>query len=124
MPRSGKTATPDEAPTLLDDVFPALANPVRRRILQLLLQGPRSVNTLAAHFDMARPSVSEHLKVLRDSGLVTERKVGRERHYSLCQAPLREISNWLHPYETYWRERLRLLHDTVMEEDEADREGR
>jgi DNA-binding transcriptional ArsR family regulator len=121
MPRSGKVATPDGVPTLLDDVFPALANPVRRRILQLLLGGPRSVNNLAAHFDMARPSVSEHLKVLRDSGLVTERKVGRERHYSLCQAPMQEISNWLHPYEVYWRDRLRLLRDTVMEE-EADRQ--
>ncbi|MDA0643826.1 ArsR/SmtB family transcription factor [Nonomuraea ferruginea] len=123
MPRSGKTTTPDGVPTLLDDVFPALANPVRRRILQLLLAGPHSVNNLAAHFDMARPSVSEHLKVLRDAGLVTERRVGRERHYSLCRAPLEEISNWLHPYEVYWQDRLRLLRDTVVEE-EADQAGR
>ncbi|MBP2702967.1 winged helix-turn-helix transcriptional regulator [Microbispora sp. RL4-1S] len=123
MPRSGKTTTPDGVPTLLDDVFPALANPVRRRILQLLLQGPRSVNSLAAHFDMARPSVSEHLKVLRDSGLVTEQKIGRERHYSLCQAPMLEISNWLHPYEVYWRDRLRLLRDTVMEEESGSQDG-
>lgn len=123
MPRSGKAATPDGVPTLLDDVFPALANPVRRRILQLLLEGPRSVNSLAAHFDMARPSVSEHLKVLRDSGLVTERRDGRQRLYSLCQAPMQEISNWLHPYEVYWQDRLRLLRDTVMEEEANQQDG-
>ncbi len=84
--------------SLLDAVFPALANPTRRRLLQLLLQGPHSVKSLTSHFDMTRPSLSEHLKVLLDSGMVTERKLGRERHYSLEQAPLQELDNWLHRY--------------------------
>ena len=55
---------------LTDDVFTALANPVRRELLRLLLSGPRTVNDLASHFDMRRPSVSEHLRVLRESPVV------------------------------------------------------
>lgn len=109
--------TSERDDSLLDAVFPALANPTRRRLLQLLLEGPQSVKSLAEHFDMARPSVSEHLKVLLVSGMVKERKVGRERHYSLDEGPMREISDWLHPYEAYWRDRLRTLR-MVVEEDE------
>jgi DNA-binding transcriptional ArsR family regulator len=105
---------------VLDRVFPALANPTRRRLLQLLLNGPHSVNSLAQHFDMARPSVSEHLKVLLDSGMVTERKMGRERHYSLSPVPMREIADWLHPYEVYWRERLQLLRATLEAEEDDE----
>jgi DNA-binding transcriptional ArsR family regulator len=81
------------------DVFAALASPVRRSLLGLLLDGPLPVNELAGHFDMRRPSVSEHLRVLRDAGLVVERKVGRQRLYQLDAEPLREVSDWLGPYE-------------------------
>jgi DNA-binding transcriptional ArsR family regulator len=63
-----------------DIVFAALANPTRRDILDMLLGGERTVVALAERFDMARPSVSEHLKVLRDCGLVAEHKHGRFRH--------------------------------------------
>ena len=63
------------------DVFAALASPVRRELTALLLDGPRPVNDLAAHFSMSRPSVSEHLKVLRDAGLVhSERDGTHVRH--------------------------------------------
>ncbi|PSL06839.1 DNA-binding transcriptional ArsR family regulator [Haloactinopolyspora alba] len=100
-------------PDLNDDVFAALASPVRRALLTLLLDGPRTVNELAAHFDMRRPSVSEHLKVLRDAELVSERRVGRERHYSLEAGPLMELQEWLHPYERFWRERMAGLRDVL-----------
>jgi DNA-binding transcriptional ArsR family regulator len=99
--------------TRTDDVFAALANPARREVLRLLLEGPRTVNDLASHFDMRRPSVSEHLRVLRDAGLVSERKVGRERHYRLEAKQLMELQEWLHPYERFWRERLKSLHDVL-----------
>lgn len=98
-----------------DDVFAALANPTRRELLRLLLDGPRTVNDLASHFDMRRPSVSEHLRLLRDAGLVTERKVGRERHYRLEAGPFMEIQEWLHPYERMWRERMKALRDVLDE---------
>jgi Predicted transcriptional regulators len=95
------------------DVFAALASPVRRRILSLLLEGPRPVQDIAAHFDMRRPSVSEHLKVLRVSGLVTEDKQGRRRYYALRPAPLQEVSEWLSPYERFWRARMAALRDVL-----------
>ncbi|MBV9383969.1 MAG: helix-turn-helix transcriptional regulator [Streptosporangiaceae bacterium] len=106
----------DQAPATADDVFAALASPVRRDLLRLLLGGTRTVNELAAHFDMSRPSVSEHLRVLRDARLVSERKAGRERHYSLEPRPLLELRDWLNPYEKFWRQRMRALRDALEEE--------
>ncbi|WP_329336424.1 metalloregulator ArsR/SmtB family transcription factor [Streptomyces sp. NBC_00663] len=93
-----------------DRVFAALANATRREVLRLLRDGgPQPVQALAAHFDMARPSLSEHLKVLRDAGLVAEQRSGRQRIYRLEAAPLAEVQDWLHPYERFWRGRLREL---------------
>src|SRR4051812_10927657 len=93
----------------MSDVFAALASPVRREILGLLLTGPHPVNTLAEHFDLRRPSVSEHLKVLRDAGLVSEQRDGRHRYYRLEGARLEEVRDWLAPYEQFWRGKLRDL---------------
>jgi len=104
------------------DVFAALASPVRRQILELLIDGPQPVNSLAAHFDMRRPSVSEHLRVLRDAGLVTEQRDGRHRHYRLEAAPLSEVRDWLSPYERFWRTKLRNLRD-LLDETDGDRAG-
>ncbi|MGH3319230.1 MAG: ArsR/SmtB family transcription factor [Streptosporangiaceae bacterium] len=100
----------------VDDVFGALASPIRRELLRLLLDGPHTVNGLASHFAMRRPSVSEHLKVLRDAGLVAERKRGRERYYQLEAGPLMELQEWLSPYERFWRERLASLRGLLDEE--------
>jgi DNA-binding transcriptional ArsR family regulator len=98
------------------DVFSVLASPVRRSLLDLLAERPHSVEELAAHFDMRRPSVSEHLKVLKDSGLVHERRSGRRRIYGLDATPLQEVADWLHPFERFWRERLRALSDLLDEQ--------
>jgi DNA-binding transcriptional ArsR family regulator len=100
------------------DVFAAVASPVRRQVLSLLLDGrPRPVQELAGHFDMRRPSLSEHLKVLKDAGLVVERRAGRQRLYALRAEPLREVAEWLHPYERFWREKLANLRDLLDEEE-------
>jgi DNA-binding transcriptional ArsR family regulator len=98
-----------------DDVFAALASPARREVLRLLLDGPRTVNDIASHFEMRRPSVSEHLRVLREAGLAGERRVGRERHYHLEPRPLMDLREWLDPYERFWRERLKALHGVLEE---------
>ena len=66
---------------------------------------------LAAHFAMRRPSVSEHLRVLKDAGLVSERRAGRQRYYHLEPQPLQELSQWLSPYERFWRHKLSALRD-------------
>ena len=90
------------------DVFAAVASPVRRALLGLLLdRGPLPVHQLAAHFAMSRPSVSEHLKVLKDAGLVREHKSGRHRYYQLEPQPLTELAQWLTPYERFWRQAIR-----------------
>jgi DNA-binding transcriptional ArsR family regulator len=102
-----------------DEMFAALASPARRELLQLLLSGSLTVNELAAHFDMQRPSVSEHLKVLKDVGLVSERKSGRQRHYQLEPRPLMELKDWLDPYERFWRDRMKALRDVLNEEEES-----
>jgi DNA-binding transcriptional ArsR family regulator len=99
---SGPVAEPAQ-----DRIFAALASPVRREVLRLLReQGPQPVAQLAAHFAMARPSFSEHLRVLRDAGLASETRVGRQRLYRLEAAPLAALQDWLTPFERFWRDRL------------------
>lgn len=99
-----------------DDVFAALANPTRRALLDLLRERPQPVAELADRFDMRRPSVSEHLKVLRDAGLVVDERRGRQRIYRVEPAPLVEVAEWLHPYEAFWRDRLAGLRRLLDEE--------
>ena len=94
-------------------VFAALANPVRRRLLELLVDGPRTAGDLARQFELSRPAVAEHLRVLRLAELVAEQPSGRERHYHLTAEPLADVGAWLHPFERYWRDRLRSLADML-----------
>ncbi|MEU9137155.1 metalloregulator ArsR/SmtB family transcription factor [Streptomyces sp. NPDC048404] len=97
-----------------DQLFAALANATRREVLRLLReQGPQPVQALADHFAMRRPSLSEHLKVLREAGLVSEERAGRQRIYRLEAAPLADVQDWLHPYERFWRDRLKGLGDLL-----------
>lgn len=101
------------------DVFTAIANPARREVLRLLRdEGPHPVARLAQRFDMSRPSLSEHLRLLKDAGLVTERRDGRQRFYSLRADPLNELAGWLAPYERFWRDRLHDLADMLDADDD------
>jgi DNA-binding transcriptional ArsR family regulator len=89
--------------------YAALAAPPRRRILDLLRDGERSVNDLVARLGLSQPGVSKHLRVLREAGLVEVRPQGRERWYGLRAQPLAEVAEWLEPYRAYWSERLDAL---------------
>jgi DNA-binding transcriptional ArsR family regulator len=91
------------------DVFGAISHPARRQMLDLLAETDRSVNTIAGHFQMSRPAVSQHLRILLDAGLVTERRRGRERHYCLVPAQLGPVREWLAHYERFWDDRLQRL---------------
>jgi len=84
----------------------ALADPTRRRIVELLADGERSAGEVAAHFRTSRPGVSRHLRVLRDHGLVRARTEGRRRLYSLEPSPLAELDDWLGRYRSFWENRL------------------
>jgi DNA-binding transcriptional ArsR family regulator len=89
--------------------YAALAEPSRRRILDLLRGGERSVNDLAGRLKRSQPGVSKHLKVLRDAGLVEVRPDGKRRWYALRAEPLAEVAEWLEPYRVHWTERLDAL---------------
>lgn len=103
-----------------EDVFTAMASPSRRRLLELLADGPRTAGDLASQFELSRPAVAEHLQVLRRAALVRDEPVGRQRLYYLEPAPLAQVSEWLQPFERFWRERLRSLAD-LLENEEGSR---
>lgn len=95
------------------DVFQAIADPTRRKLLHLLGDGEQPVNALSVHFPMSRPAVSKHLRILSDAGLVKDRKVGRETRYRLEPEPLRELQRWLAYFEQYWDNKLAALKQYV-----------
>ncbi len=85
--------------------FELLAEPNRRRILDLLLEGDRPVGELVDRLGMSQPSVSKHLRVLRESGLVDVRTDAQRRVYRLRTEPLQEVDAWLEPYRKRWMDR-------------------
>ncbi|MEX2213402.1 MAG: metalloregulator ArsR/SmtB family transcription factor [Phycisphaeraceae bacterium] len=91
------------------DVFGAISHPARRQMLDLLADADHSVNAIAGHFKMSRPAVSQHLRVLRDAGLATERRFGRERRYHFVPGRLGPVREWIAQYERFWDERLQRL---------------
>jgi DNA-binding transcriptional ArsR family regulator len=91
------------------DVFHAIADPKRRQILDLLREGERPVGELVPHLGVTMGAVSQHLRVLREAGLVVQRKDGRHRRYSVDAAPLREVADWTESYSRFWKDRLRRL---------------
>jgi DNA-binding transcriptional ArsR family regulator len=95
------------------NAFEALADPTRRRIVELLAEGERSAGELASHFDAARPGVSRHLRVLREHGLVHARADGQRRLYSLDPGPLEELDGWLARYRGFWTNRLDALETEI-----------
>jgi DNA-binding transcriptional ArsR family regulator len=97
------------------DVFAALANPVRRELLEILTRQPLSAGELSDRFELSRPAVAEHLKVLRDAGLVAGEAQGRRRIYRLTAEPLAELGEWLLPFERFWRARLAALAESAEE---------
>jgi DNA-binding transcriptional ArsR family regulator len=91
----------------------AIADPIRRRVLELVRDAEVPAGELAGHFEVSRPAVSRHLRVLREAGLVRERRDGRLRLYRADPEPLSELREWL---ERYWDERLEALRSLAEEE--------
>jgi DNA-binding transcriptional ArsR family regulator len=92
-----------------DGVFHAIADPNRRRLIDLLAEGEKSVQELAQGFDITMAAVSQHLAVLLDSRLVTRRAQGRQRLYRLDAAPLRIVDEWTSQHRRFWQSRLKNL---------------
>lgn len=109
------------------DAFNAVAEPQRRRIIDLLAEGERSVNDIAAALQLRQPQVSKHLRVLREVGLVNARSDGQQRLYALNSEALRPIYDWISPYEQAIRESyerletlLRQMQSTAEDSDSSD----
>lgn len=92
----------------------AIADPIRRRVLELVRDEELTAGALAAQFPVSRPAVSRHLRVLREAGLVTERRAGKHRLYRASLEPLAELRDWL---DEYWAGRLHALR-TLAEKEE------
>jgi DNA-binding transcriptional ArsR family regulator len=101
--------------------FEVLAEPTRRRILDLLEPGERSVGDLVTRLGMSQPGVSKHLRVLRDAGLVAVRRDAQRRWYSIRPEPLAEVDAWIAPYRRFWTSRLDAL-ERHLDRDEEDEE--
>lgn len=91
------------------DVLEVIAEPTRRRILDAVRDGERSVNELVDQVGMHQPGVSRHLKILRDAGLVDVRRDAQRRLYRLRPEPLMELDAWLEPFRAHWAGRLDAL---------------
>ncbi len=98
--------------------FDALAEPLRRRILDLLRERPRVVGELVELLDMSQPGISKHLRVLREVGLVRVRQDAQRRWYELRPEPLAEVDAWLEPYRKLWGDRLDALERHLNEKNE------
>jgi DNA-binding transcriptional ArsR family regulator len=98
-------------------VFEVLDDPVRRDILALLRQGERPAGVLVEALALPQPSVSKHLKTLREAGLVRARVDGPRRLYSLDPAPLVALDAWLAPYRVFWADKLDALDDHLKRSD-------
>ena len=100
--------------------FDILGDPVRRRILELLADGELPAGEIGAivqrEFGISQPAVSQHLRVLRESGFATVRAEGTRRLYAVDPTPLREVDDWLAPYRRFWASRLEALATQLTDE--------
>ena len=103
------SGSPASRPQALNLLFGALADETRREILDQLADGHASVGELAAPFDISRPAVSKHLRVLERAGLVERRRDGRISRCALRAEPLRSAAGWLERYRSFWEHQLDAL---------------
>ncbi len=109
------TTQPSTAtPTGIEQVFKALGDPTRRRVVERLGYSPASTSELAADFDMALPSFLQHLRALEACGLVASTKSGRVRTYRLTPEPLEEAGEWLAKQREHWQRRLDQLDEHLV----------
>lgn len=96
------------------DVFQAIADPTRREILTRLVSKRQPVNALSEQFDMSRQAISLHLKILKECGVITMRKEGRERLCELKPKKLNEVVDWLEKFKEIWEGRFQQLDDVLL----------
>lgn len=109
----------------LDQIFSVLSDPTRRKIVEELSKGEKTVKKLAEPFDMSLPAFTKHLKILENAGVVTFKKEGRYKYYSLKPEALESAIQWMNHWRTYWESQLSRL-ETYFDnlEDEEDEGGK
>jgi DNA-binding transcriptional ArsR family regulator len=104
-----------------ESAFSAIADPTRRAILDLVRQRELSAGDIARRFPVSRPAIAKHVRVLRQAGLLRERRASTQRFYSLDPAALQAVDQWLGPYRLFWAARLVDLKRVVEEEAKSTR---
>ncbi len=99
-------------------VFRAIADPTRREIIGLLAEEALTVNQIAARFEMSRPAISKHLKVLEEGRVISVRQQGRERYNHLQPEQLKLVSDWLTYFSQFWDDKLEKLKHAVESEND------
>ncbi|MFD2924029.1 ArsR/SmtB family transcription factor [Halobacillus naozhouensis] len=100
------------------DVFQAIADSSRREMLRLLAEHDYSIKEISGHFSISRTAIVKHLNVLSDANLVTDRKSGRKKIYSLQPAQLMEVKEWVSYFEKFWDNKLSILKHMVEDDEE------
>src|ERR1017187_9623310 len=95
------------------DAFQVIADPSRRQILKMLTKDSLTINSLAENFDMSRPAVSKHIKILYSAGFISIEDIGRERHCTLIPDGFQALQEWIEYFDGFWAERLKNL-DALM----------
>jgi DNA-binding transcriptional ArsR family regulator len=91
------------------DVFQAIADPTRREIINMIAHRSLNLNAVAEKFDVSRPAISKHIKILIECGLITFRRQGRERFCQAYLKPLAQVSTWVEQYRAFWNAKLDAL---------------
>lgn len=104
----------------MQDIFAVLADPTRRRILEVLRRSERPVSEVVEEVDIQQSGVSRHLGILREAGLVSVRRDAQRRLYSVEPAPLRELDAWLEDYREIWDQRFDNLEAHLQRKKDAD----
>ncbi len=95
------------------DVFQAIADPTRRAILMLLAVNAMTPNSLSAHFDSSRQAISKHIKILTECELLQQQQAGREIHYHVNPAKIKEVDEWVEKFQALWQTRFSQLDDVL-----------
>lgn len=97
------------------DVFQAIADPTRRAIISMLADKPLNLNAVADQFDVSRPAISKHIKILTECGLITINQQGRERYCTARLETLGEVNTWVEQYKKFWMKKLDALDEYLNE---------
>ncbi|WP_330443670.1 ArsR/SmtB family transcription factor [Flavobacterium sp. C4GT6] len=98
------------------DVFQAIADPTRREIINLLAQNELNLNAVADNFEISRPAISKHIKILTECGLIVIKQQGRERYCRAELKKLKEVAEWTNRYREFWNEKLDALGSFLQDE--------